>query len=70
MTDVLPNLENIFLEELKSSGPVQEYIRRFVAAQQTTGHPIAVKPWNKSEVDHYDGGDFEPDEYENEDDDW
>ena len=70
MPEVLPNLENIFLEEPESSGPVQEHIGRIVAALQATGHPISVNRWNKFMVDRYDGGDFEPDEYQNEDDDW
>jgi hypothetical protein len=41
-TEVLPSLQNIFLEEGQGSGPVQEGIQQFIAARQVTGHPIAV----------------------------
>jgi hypothetical protein len=41
-TEVLPTLENIFLEEGQRSGPVQEGIRQVVAVRQATNHPIAV----------------------------
>ena len=46
-TEVLPALENIFLEGLKPSGPVHEGIGQFVARRhwQVTGHPIAVSRW-------------------------
>ena len=44
---VLPALQNIFVEKLESSGSVQEGIRRFVAAQQVAGHPIAVSRWER-----------------------
>jgi hypothetical protein len=50
-TEVLPSLQNIFLEELEASGPVQEGIGEFVAARQVTGHPIAVSRWDNSEQD-------------------
>ena len=46
-TEVLPNLQNIFLAGLKSSGRVREGIEQFVAAQQVAGHPIAVSRWGK-----------------------
>jgi len=39
---VLPTLQNIFVEGLESSGPVQEGIRQFIAARQVAGHPIAI----------------------------
>jgi F-box-like len=41
-TEVLPALENIFLEEGQRSGPVQEGIQQVVAVRQATNHPIAV----------------------------
>jgi hypothetical protein len=50
-TEVLPTLQNIFLEELELSGPVQEAIGQFVAARQVIGHPIAVSPWVNPEQD-------------------
>ena len=46
-TEVLPNLQNIFLEEPEESGPVQEGIEKFVAARQVTGHPITVSRWDR-----------------------
>jgi hypothetical protein len=45
-TEVLPTLENIFLEGLQPSGPLQEGIKKFVAARQLTGHPAAVSRWD------------------------
>jgi hypothetical protein len=50
-TEVLPVLENIFLEELGPLGPVQEGIRKFVTARQVTSHPLAVSRWANSEED-------------------
>ena len=44
-TEVLPALENIFLEGLEPSGPVHESIGQFVATRQVTGHLIAVSRW-------------------------
>ena len=41
-TEVLPALQNIFLEEGQQSGPVQEGIQQVVAVRQAAGHPIAV----------------------------
>ena len=41
-TEVLPTLENIFLEEGQRSGSVQEGIQQVVAVRQAAGHPIAV----------------------------
>jgi hypothetical protein len=50
-TEVLPTLQNIFLEEPPPSGPVQEAIGQFVASRQVTSHPIAVSRWDNSEQD-------------------
>jgi hypothetical protein len=47
-TEVLPALENIFLEGLEASGPVEKGIGQFVAMRQVTGHPIAVTRWDRS----------------------
>jgi hypothetical protein len=44
-TEVLPALQNIFLEKLKRSGPVQEGIGKFVSARQLSGHPVTVTLW-------------------------
>jgi hypothetical protein len=46
-TEVFPNLQNIFLEglNLTKPEPVQEGIRKFVAARNVTSHPITVSHW-------------------------
>ena len=49
--EVLPCLQNIFLEGLESSGPVNEGIGQFVAARQVVSHPIAVSRWANSQQD-------------------
>jgi hypothetical protein len=45
-TEVLPNLQNIFLQGLEPSGPVQEGIQQFVATRQVISNAIAVSPWH------------------------
>jgi hypothetical protein len=47
VTNVLPALQNLFVEKLKSSGPVQEGVRKFVAAKGLSGHPVCVQGWEK-----------------------
>ena len=42
ITEVLPSLQNIFVDELKPSGVFQEDIGRFLAARQLCGKPIAI----------------------------
>ena len=49
--EVLPTLENIFLEGLQPSGPLEEGIEKFVAARQLTNRPVTVSHWDKSESD-------------------
>ena len=44
-TEVLPTLENIFLEGFQPSGPLLKGIEKFVAARQLTSHPVAVSRW-------------------------
>ena len=46
-TEVLPTLQNIFLEEVEPAGRVQEDIGKFVAARQLLGHTIIVSHWEK-----------------------
>jgi hypothetical protein len=41
-TEVLPELQNIFLEGQQPSGPIQNAIGQFVAVRQLSGHPVAV----------------------------
>jgi hypothetical protein len=45
VTEVLPALQTIFLEETLQSGPVQESIGQFVAARQLAGYIITVSRW-------------------------
>ena len=47
IAEVLPNLQNIFVEGLEQSGPFQENIERFVAARRLSDHPIAISDWVK-----------------------
>ncbi len=46
-TDVLPSLQNIFVEGLEPSGPFQESIGQFVSARQHSGHPIVISVWER-----------------------
>jgi hypothetical protein len=42
ITEVLPALENLFLEGPQPSGPVKEAIGKFIAARQLSGCPVTV----------------------------
>jgi hypothetical protein len=44
--EVLPALQSLFLQERDPSGPVQEAIGKFVAAQQLASYPIIVSHWD------------------------
>ena len=50
-TEVLPTLQNIFLEELQTSGPVQEGIRQFIATRQAS-HSIIISlcQWDRGKA--------------------
>ena len=50
MTEVSPNLRNIFLEKLRPSRRVQKGIEQFVAMRQITGHSIAVSRWDRGAI--------------------
>jgi len=45
--EVLPSLQNLFLEGESPSGPVEKAIGQFVAARRLSGRPIAVSRWEK-----------------------
>jgi hypothetical protein len=47
VTEVLPALQTLFLDEPLTSGPVQDIIVQFVATRQLAGYPIAVSRWEK-----------------------
>jgi hypothetical protein len=59
VTEVLPALQNIFLEGLEplASGSVQEGIGKYVAARQVTSHPIVVSRWVREEGTGYESDD-------------
>ena len=44
-TEVLPRLENLFLEGLGSLGFVEKYIKSVVSVRQYSGHPVIVRWW-------------------------
>ena len=48
-TEVLPTLQNVFLQELEPSGTVQAAIWQFVATREVISHPIAVSRWDNPE---------------------
>ena len=45
VTEVLPTLKNILVEELQPSGPVHEAIGQFVASRQRSDHPMVISDW-------------------------
>ena len=45
VTEILPSLQNIFVQGLGTSGPLRENIEQFVAARQLN-NPIAISHWN------------------------
>ena len=47
ITEVLPSLQNIFVEGLEPSGSLQENFGQFVAARQLSDHPITISVWRK-----------------------
>ena len=48
VTEVLPALKTLFVEETLPSG-VQETIDKFVAARELAGHPVAISRWEDSD---------------------
>jgi hypothetical protein len=52
-TEVLPALQNIFLEGLLPSGLLQKGILLFAAARMATGHPLAVSRWDRDRSRNY-----------------
>ena len=47
VSESLPTLQNLFLWGLRPSGPVQETIKRFVAARQHSGYLLTVHRWER-----------------------
>ena len=52
VTEVLPTLQTLFLEETSLSGPVQEAIEQFVAARQLANLPIVVSRWDRDSFEN------------------
>jgi hypothetical protein len=50
ITEVLPSLQNIFVEGLEPSGPLRENIGQFVIARQLSDRPIAICDWHKLQL--------------------
>ena len=46
-TEVLPRLEDMFVEELEPSGPLHKDFGQFVAARSLSDHPITISVWDK-----------------------
>ena len=53
ITEVLPRLQNIFVEWFEPSGPFQKNIEQFVAARRLSNRPIAISDWRKSDWSKY-----------------
>ena len=47
IAEVLPGLQDIFVEALEPSGPLQEKIGQYVAARRLSDHPVAISDWDK-----------------------
>jgi len=48
VTEALPALQNLFLEEVHPSKPVKKAIEKFVAARRVSNHPITVSQWERT----------------------
>jgi hypothetical protein len=51
VTEVLPVLQTLFLEETDNSEPVQEFIGQFVAEQKLAGYIVTVSRWERDTDD-------------------
>jgi hypothetical protein len=47
VTEVLPALQNLFIEKLELSRLIQQILGQFVAARQLLGLPVAVHNWDR-----------------------
>ncbi len=57
VTAALPALQCLFLDGLRTSGPVQETIMPFVDARQLSTHPIVASYWDWEEDEWWEGDD-------------
>ena len=46
--EVLPTLENVFIEEFQPSGSVHTAIEQFVAERQLSGRPMVISRWDRT----------------------
>ncbi len=49
-TEVLPSLQNIFVDRLERSGPFQESIGQFLVARELSGHSITISVWDGRQI--------------------
>ena len=47
LTEVLPSLQNIFLDRFEPSGPFPKNVEQFVTERRLSAHPVAVSNWDK-----------------------
>jgi hypothetical protein len=45
ITEILPSLQNIFVQGLEPWGPFHEHIGQFIAARRLSGRPVAISVW-------------------------
>jgi hypothetical protein len=48
VTEILPALQNLFLEGLQPSGTELEAMKAFVAARQFSDHPVVLQRWEQT----------------------
>jgi len=48
-TEVLPTLQNLYLERFQPSESVEEGIAQFISARQLTNHPVAISVWDRGD---------------------
>ena len=46
-TEVLSTLQNLYLEDYRSSEPVQEGIAQFISARKLTNRPVSISVWER-----------------------
>ena len=60
VTQVLPTVQSLSIEELRSPGPTREAAESFAAARKRFGRPVAIHCWEDSDTE------YSPDESEQE----
>ena len=49
VTEVLPNLQSILLEDLGEPGFIPDSMQQFIAARQLSSHPVAISYWTRQD---------------------